>query len=81
MAACVRTGSAGITGTSQVHDPELSEGVDLRLEMWPRRAACRADRTRAEAGPRPVRREIVGRRPQDGDVDPLQLGRVFRVGR
>ena len=63
----------------EVHDPELLERVDLRLEMRSGRAARRADRTRAEARPGPIGDEVVGRCAHDGDVDPGELGRILRV--
>jgi hypothetical protein len=64
-----------------VDDPQLAERVDLRLEMRPRRAARRADRTRREARARPVRDELVGRGAEDRDVERSELGCVLRVRR
>ena len=66
---------------AEVDHGELGESVDLRLEVRPGRAARGPYRARAEAGSRPVRGEIVGRRPDDGDIDSPELGRVFRVVR
>ena len=47
--------------------------------MRPRRAAGGANRARAEPGAGPVGGEIVHRRPDDRDVDSLELGRILRV--
>ncbi len=62
-----------------VDDPELAEGVDLRLEVRAGRTARRADRARCEAGARTVGDEVVGRRPDDRDVEARQLVGVLCV--
>jgi hypothetical protein len=64
---------------AEIDHAELREGVDLRLEVGPGRAARRSDGTRPEAGSRPVRDEFVGRRADDRDVEPGELGRILRV--
>ena len=46
----------------------------------PGRAACGADRARAEAGPGAIGDEVVHRCADDRDVDALELGRVLGVG-
>ena len=58
---------------------QVSDRIHLRLEVRPRRTAGRANRTRAEARARPVGDEVVGRRPDDCDVNSLELGRVLGV--
>ena len=50
-----------------VDQPELGHRIDLGLEV------------RAEAGPRTVGDQIVGRRADDCSVDAFQLGRILRV--
>ena len=64
-------------GVAEVDDPELGDRVDPRLEMRARRAAGGADRARPEPGARPVGGEIVHRRPDDRDVDALELGGIL----
>jgi len=66
---------------AEVDDPEFLERVDAGLEVRPGRAARGPDRARREPRPRPVRDEVVGRRADDRDVVPGELGRVLRVGR
>ncbi len=80
IAWCVLTGSAGSTGASPKSTIRSSgESVDLRLEVRAGRAARGADRARPEARPRAVGDEVVGRRADDRDVEPGELGRVLRV--
>jgi hypothetical protein len=66
---------------AEVDDAQSCERVDLRLEMRPRRAARRADRSRREARAGSIRDELVGRRADDRDVERRKLGRVLRVRR
>jgi hypothetical protein len=68
-------------GVAVVDDAQLTERVDLRLEMRPRRAARRADRPGREARAGPVRDEIVGRCAEDRDVERRELVWVLRVRR
>ena len=77
----VRPGSIGRDHrrVAVVDHPQLGHGVDLRLEVRPRRTAGRANRTRAEARARPVGDEVVRRCADDRDVDPRKLARVLRV--
>jgi hypothetical protein len=64
---------------AEVDDPKLAEGVDLRFEVRAGRAARRADRARCEAGARTVGDQVVGRRPDDRDVEARQLACVLCV--
>ena len=64
---------------SEVDDPKVLEGVELRLKVWSGWAARGADRPRAEPRSRAVRDEVVGRRADDADVDARELGRIVRV--
>jgi hypothetical protein len=63
-----------------VDDPQLLEGVHLRLQVPPWWAARRLDRPRREARPRPVGDKVVHRRAHDGHVYAGQLGGILRVG-
>ena len=65
---------------AEVDHPQLRKGVDLRLEVGARGTARRANRSRPEAGTRAVGDEIVGRGPDDGDVDTFELGGILGVG-
>jgi hypothetical protein len=64
---------------AEVDHLQLREGVDLRIEMRAGRAARCPDRPRPEARPGPIGDEIVCGRANDGDVHPLELGRILGV--
>ena len=61
-----------------VDDAELGERVDTRLEMRAGRARRGADRARREPRARAVRDEVVHRRPDDRDVDSVEVRRLLR---
>ena len=69
--------SAGVAGqhwrVAEVDDPQLREGVDLRLQVRAGRAAGGPDRSRREPGPGAVGHAVVGRRADDGHVGVLQV--------
>ena len=58
---------------SEVDDPKLLEGVDLRFEMRSGRTARCADRARAEPRSRAVRDEVVRGRSHNGHVDTARV--------
>ena len=66
---------------AEVHDPEHLEGVDLRLQVRPGRAARGPDPARPEPGSRAIRDEVVGGRADDRHIRALQLRRILCVGR
>ena len=72
------TGRPGDLAVAVVHDVEDGERVEPRAQVRPAGVAAvvgRADRPRAEARARPVRRAVVERRADDRDVDALERGR------